>query len=90
MLHKYSCVLTAISISIGLLSSKMHSRADTPQDGKVDLIAESYSILAMWKNHFSQLLYIHGFNDVRKKKIHTAEPLVPEPSALKLRWLLKS
>jgi len=29
MLHKYSCVLTAISIRIGLLSSKVHNGDDT-------------------------------------------------------------
>jgi hypothetical protein len=32
-------------------------------------------------NHFSQLLNIHGVNDVRQAEIRTAEPLVPEPSA---------
>jgi hypothetical protein len=26
-------------------------------------------------------LNIHGVNDIRQTKIHTAEPLVPEPSA---------
>ena len=30
---------------------------------------------------FSQLLNVHGVNDVRHTEIHTAEPLVPEPSA---------
>jgi hypothetical protein len=29
----------------------------------------------------SQLLNIHGVNDVRQTEIHTAEPTVPEPSA---------
>ena len=28
-----------------------------------------------------QLLNVHGVNDVRQKEIHTAEPLMPEPSA---------
>jgi hypothetical protein len=32
-------------------------------------------------NHFSQLLNIHGVNDVRQTELHTAEPVVPEPSA---------
>jgi len=45
------------------------------------LIADSHSILARWRNHFSQLLNIHGVNDVRQTELHTAEPLVPEPSA---------
>jgi hypothetical protein len=59
--------------------------------GKKDvLVTDSQSILVLWKNYFSQLLKIHGVNDVRQTEIHTAEPLVPEPSALTLRWLLKS
>jgi hypothetical protein len=29
---------------------------------------------------FSQLLNVHGVNDVRQTEIHTAEPLSPEPS----------
>jgi len=37
--------------------------------------------LARWRNYFSQLLNVHGVNDVRTKELHTAEPLVPEPSA---------
>jgi hypothetical protein len=37
--------------------------------------------LARRRNHFSQLLNIHGVNDVRQTEVHTAEPLVPEPSA---------
>jgi hypothetical protein len=36
--------------------------------------------LARWRNHFFQLLNVHGVNDVRQAEIHTAEPLVPEPS----------
>ena len=32
MLLKCSCVLTAISICIGLLSSKIHNGDDTPKD----------------------------------------------------------
>jgi len=35
----------------------------------------------MRRNHFSQLLNVHGVTNVRQTEIHTAEPLVPEPSA---------
>jgi hypothetical protein len=52
------------------------------EDDKVDLVTHSHSILARWRNHSSQLLNVHGVNDVRQTEIHTAEPLVPEPSAL--------
>jgi hypothetical protein len=33
---------------------------------------------------FNQILYVHGFSDVRQAEIHTAEPPVPEPSALEV------
>ena len=51
------------------------------KDDKGDLVADSHSILARWRNYFSQLLNVRGVNDVRQTEIHTAEPLVPEPSA---------
>jgi len=40
----------------------------------------SYSIVARWIKYFSQLLNVHGVNDVRQTEIYTAEPLVSEPS----------
>jgi hypothetical protein len=55
-------------------------RNNVVKDEKGDLIADSHSILARWRNHFLQLLNVHGVNDVRQTEIHTAEPLVPEPS----------
>ena len=48
---------------------------------KGDLVADFHSIFVMWRNYFSQQLNVHGVNEVRKTEIHTAEPLVPEPSA---------
>jgi len=48
---------------------------------KGDWVADSHSILGRWMNHFSQLLNIHWFINVRQTEIHTAEPLVLEPSA---------
>ena len=45
------------------------------------MVTDFHSILARWRNHFSQLLYVHGVSDVRQTEIHTIEPLVPEPSA---------
>jgi hypothetical protein len=50
------------------------------KDEKGDLVADSYSILARWRDNFFQLLNVHGVNDVRRTEIRTAEPLVPEPS----------
>ena len=45
------------------------------------MVADSHNILARWRNYFSQILNVHGVNDVRQTEIHTTEPLVPEPSA---------
>ena len=36
--------------------------------------------MAKWWNYFSQLFNVHGFKDAGHAEIHTAEPLVPEPS----------
>jgi hypothetical protein len=45
-----------------------------------DLLADSHNIVNRWKNYFSQLLNVHMVRDVRRMEIHTAEPLVPDPS----------
>jgi hypothetical protein len=42
---------------------------------------DSHRIFAKWKNHFSQIFILYGFSEVRQTKIHTLEPLLPEPSA---------
>jgi len=52
------------------------------KDEKGDMVIDSHSILAMWRNHFSLLLNVHVVNDVRQTEIHTAESLGTEPSAL--------
>jgi hypothetical protein len=46
-----------------------------------DLVADSRSIVARWRNYFSQLFNVHGVKDVGQAEIHTAEPLVPDTSA---------
>jgi hypothetical protein len=38
-------------------------------------------MVARWRNYFSQLFNVHGVKDVGLAEIHTAEPLVREPSA---------
>jgi len=38
-----------------------------------------------WRNYFSQLFNVHGVKDVGQAEIHTAEPLVPEPSAFEFQ-----
>ena len=45
------------------------------------MVTDCHSILTRYRNDFSQLLNVHGINDVRQTKIHTAEPLLPGLSA---------
>jgi len=48
------------------------------------LVADCYSILGRWRNHFSQLLNVHQVNDDNQAVVHTAE-LVPEPSVFEFK-----
>ena len=59
------------------------------KDEKGHLIADSQSILARWRNYFSQLLNVHRVNYVRQTEIHTEEPLVPEPSAFEFKLAIE-
>jgi hypothetical protein len=47
------------------------------------LVVDSHSILTRWRNYtyFSQVLNVHGVNDVRQE----AELLVPEPSVSEIK-----
>ena len=60
------------------------SRCNIVKNEKVDLVADSQGIVVMWRNYFSQLFNVHGVKDVGHAEIHTAEPLVPEPSAFEV------
>jgi hypothetical protein len=55
-----------------------------------NVLSDTHNILNRWKHFFSQLLNVNGINDERQTEIHTAEPLVPEPSFCRLRLLLES
>ena len=39
---------------------------------------------------FPQLLNVHGVNGVRHTEIHTAEPLLPEPSAFEVKLAIEN
>ena len=54
------------------------------KDEKGKLVADPHSVMAGWRNYFSQLLNVHEDNDFRQAEIHTVEPLVPEPSAFEV------
>ena len=53
------------------------------------MVTDSHSILARWRNHFSQLSNVNGVSDVRQTEIHTAEPLAPQPSALEFEMAIE-
>jgi len=57
-------------------------------DDKGELVADPHSIMARWRNYFSQLLNVHEDNDVKQAEIHTVEPLVPEPSAFEFEFAI--
>ena len=67
--------------SINEFKKGYQPRCNIVKDEKGDLVAESHSILGRWRNYFSQLFNVHGVKDVGQAETHTAEPLVPEPSA---------
>ena len=52
---------------------------------KCSLITHGKSISSRWRKFFSELVNVHGVNDVRQSEIHTAEPLVSERKILILR-----
>jgi hypothetical protein len=51
------------------------------KDKRGDLVADPHKILYRCKNYFSQILNVHGVGGVRQTEMHTAEPLVPQPSS---------
>jgi len=71
------------------LKKGYHPRTKIVKDWKGDLVADSHSILARCRNYFSQLLTVHGVNDVRQTEIHTTEPLKPEPNAFEVELALE-
>jgi hypothetical protein len=58
------------------------------KDEKGDLVTDCYSIVARWRNQFSQLFIAYGFSDVRQREMHTAEPLAPEPNAFEVEMTI--
>jgi hypothetical protein len=59
-------------------------RTNMVKDEKGDLFANSHSILARCRIHFSQPLNVHGVNDIRQTEVPTTKPLMPEPSVFEV------
>jgi hypothetical protein len=60
------------------------TRINIVRDENGNLLAHPQSVLNKWKIFFNQVLNIHGVHNVTQKDIHTAEPLVPEPSLVEV------
>ena len=58
------------------------------KDEKGDLVADSHNILVRWRNHFPQLLNVHGVSEVRQTEIPTAETLVLEVNAFEVEMFI--
>jgi hypothetical protein len=59
-------------------------RINIIKDENGNLLADPQNVLNKWKNFFNQVLNVQRVHDVRQMDIHTAEPLVPEPSLVKV------
>ena len=46
-------------------------RTTIVKDEKGDLVADSHSIMARWRNYFSQQLNVHEVKDIRQAEIHS-------------------
>jgi hypothetical protein len=55
-------------------------RINIIKDESGNLLEDPQKVLNRWKKFFNQVLNVRGVHDVRQMDIHTAEPLVPEPS----------
>jgi len=64
-------------------------RTSIVKDEKCDLVTDCHSIFARWRSHFSQLLNVHGVDDIRQTEIHTAKPLVPEPGSFEVELAIE-
>jgi hypothetical protein len=64
-------------------------RINIRKDENGNLLADPQSILNRWKNFFNQALNICGVHDVRQKDVHMVEPLVPEPSLIKVEIAIR-
>jgi hypothetical protein len=58
-------------------------RSNLVKNENGDLLADIHSILNTWKN-ISHLLNANRVSNVGQIEIHTAEPLVPDPSPLEV------
>jgi hypothetical protein len=69
-----------VEIGINEFKKEYQPTSNIIKDENGNLLADPQNVLNRWKNLFSQVLNVRRFHDIRQMDIHTAEPLVPEPS----------
>jgi hypothetical protein len=70
--------ISGICVGASKILKLIDCRTNKVKNENVNLVTDCHIILARWRNHFSQLLNVHGVNYVRQTEIHTAEPQMPE------------
>jgi hypothetical protein len=55
-------------------------RINITKDENGNLLADPQNVLNRWKNFFNQVLNVYAIHDVMQMDIHTAEPIIPEPT----------
>jgi hypothetical protein len=53
------------------------------------LVTDRHNILAGWRNHFAQLLDVHGVSNVRPTEIRKVGPQLPESSAIEVKMCIE-
>ena len=64
-------------------------RTDIVRDENGDFFAYFHRIFARWRNYNSQLLNVHGVNEIWQAETHTAEKLVPEKSVFEVELAIE-
>jgi hypothetical protein len=73
---------------INEFKKRYQPRTSIIKDENNNLLADPQRVLNRWTDLFNQVLNVHGVHDVRQMDIHTAEPLVPEPSLVKVESVI--
>ena len=89
MRSSVKCSMWDVPTGINDMKKGYQPRTRIVKDEKGDLVVDSHSIMARWRNYFSQILNVHGVSDVGQAEIQTAEPLVLEPSALEVELAIE-
>jgi hypothetical protein len=81
-------ILRDLDRSINAFKKGYQTRINIIKDENGNMFTDPQSVLNRWKNFFNQVLNVLGVHDVRQMDIHMAEPLVSEPSLVKVEIII--